>query len=114
MWECQLVEHQFLFPFLVSLIHAYKPVFRAHNGVDAGSEYFDVVFLKDVGVVKFHAAVESRLTAELKQDSIGTLVTDHLLHVTRSDRKEIYFVRQACIERLRCLRIVRLGIFLSQ
>ena len=77
---------------LIKFLDEKLAVFGIHYSTYGGAQDADIMFFKNAVLIEFDAAVESGLTSECKEDTIGALLLYHLLHEIGSDRKEINLI----------------------
>ena len=70
-------------------------VFGIHDGLYRRTQHLDVVLLEYTTLIKFHTAVQSRLTAEGQQNAVRTFFGNHLLNEVRLNRQEVDFIGYA-------------------
>ena len=80
---------------LPELLHKQVTVLGVHDGFNTRTQHFHTIFFKYTCLIKLGTAVECRLSAEGKQDAVGTLFLDDLGHEVSGDGQEIDLVGNA-------------------
>ncbi len=69
------------------------PVLGVNYRLDRRTDHFNIVLVKNSGLIKLHPAVEGGLPAKSQQDALRLLLFYHLLHKKGSNRQKINFIR---------------------
>ena len=68
--------------FNTKLIHGLlelDAIFAAFDGVNLNTDYLDIVLVQHTGLIEFCAEIQSGLSAQVRQQGVGTLFADDLL-----------------------------------
>ena len=69
-------------------------VFGGTYGFETGPDEFNVVLFENVSLRKFHRHVESRLTAECREQCVGTFLCNDRFNDLGGDRLDVGGIRK--------------------
>ena len=81
-------------PQLVHGVLELDAVLAALDGIDIDADHLHIVFLEDAGLVQLRAQVQAGLSAEVRQQSVGTLLCDDLLQTLHIQGLDVGDVRR--------------------
>ena len=76
----------------IKLLNEEFAVFSIHNSLYRSTKNLSVIFFENTIFIKSHTTVKRSLSAERKQHSIRTFLSDNLLYKVRSNRKEVNLI----------------------
>ena len=78
-------------------------IFGVANGIGRGAEHFDIEFVEHAGVFEFDGEIESGLTAERCEQTVGAFLLDDVRQELERQRLHIDFMRgiDVCHDRCR-------------